>query len=173
MRALNDPCRGSRESAEDPDAGDMFDACELYGFEEDERTHHETPEDAVLYWAIGWIGIDVDSEARAVIADMAPCRVIGFRREAVTDEWIARQAACTLYGLAEQWDDDFEDPDDFENTTFDEWLPQMIALVRQMVTPLQAWRCKPIAMREYDADAVLAIVKRHRPEWLKEIQGES
>lgn len=151
---------------------DQFDSAEFYDACDSEVYTATTPEEAVEAWLDFWMepGCDV----AALIREHAPCEVIAYRREVVSDEWIRSEAEWLFDRVSERFEEDFGNPDAdpcHADADLDACMPAMMAAVRQLVTRGKVWRCERVATRVLNAEQIEAMMREYNPEWFEKDGG--
>jgi hypothetical protein len=164
---------------ETTDKPDPFETAEFYTCNEDQEILTlESWEEAIAevvddldirYWQDLNNNDKVDDGLVAAIRHNGPITVYAHSRETVTDAFVERQAERALEHIAEDFGENYGDPDNYEHD-FDDGavklaLPAMISAIRAFLSHASVWRCEKVGERIFTPDEVEALMREHNPDW--------
>lgn len=143
---------------------DPFDDADFYDCCEDcEELSHETVEDAIA------AHID-DRGPGDILADIVaatPLTVYAYKREVVSESWLASASRVLAAHLDELWGEEYGDPDGRNNPDEEQIAAALFPGIAAAVKPWRVWRCKEVATREYSAAEVEALMRAANPDWFE------
>jgi len=153
----------------EPDKSAAFDGADFYDCGDSESLRDESPEEAIEKHLEYFLtpGCDV----AAVIRKHSPIKVTAYARCAVDEAWLARRLTSIEDVVAEQFSEDYGDPDGGDDgltpDVFDAARATLRAWLVEVVGKASVWHCEEVGLREYAADEALALMREHRPEWFE------
>ncbi len=144
-----------------------YDNAKFYDCRDAEHLSHESPAEAIEAEvdANGEPGCDV----AAVISNMGDITVTAYEPEAVTSIWIHHQCDRMVEQLAENFSEDFGDIDgngDYLSAADRAALATALEpVVREALSKARVWRCRIVGERTYSVEEVLAMMRKHNPDW--------
>jgi hypothetical protein len=125
---------------------------------------HETPEEAILD--------SIDSIESSNPSEWEPMVVYAYRRVTIPDTEVTSAAANAVESFHENICCEYGDPDGDGDLIKPEDYTALEAAIadamRATLKNVEAWACEICAERAYSNEEIVAIVRQHRPEWLKE-----
>lgn len=147
------------EPVEDP-----FDGADYYDVGDDiEDLQAESVEEALERWGDAWQEPGADTEQ--LIRQHAPVVVTAYRRRVVTEQYMKSFAYGLAEHLAEQFDQEFGDPDGHHLLDITDFCNDVLPLIRKTVERHSVWQCEKAGERTFEADEVVRMLKQTCPEW--------
>lgn len=154
------------ESIEEGEVNDdAFDKAKFYTARETETLTCETVEEALTEWVEMRVSVGMtDEQVEKLVRDHGPITVEAFQPRKVDDAWIRIEAQRVLENFIERFCEEFGDPDgstDVDGTRVirdPKIEARAVELLRVIVDGTGVWQCVEVGRREYDADAVLAML---------------
>lgn len=145
-----------------------FPVGDFYDCRGSERLTHESPEDAIEEWIDLWLSPGCDTSA--MIREHSPVKLSVFRRMSQDETWIERRARNALACLAEEFSEEYGDPDGYLDDGLGleaqkECLPAVVQAFRAFLAHGTSWGCEVVATVVLDAAEVEAMMREHNPGW--------
>lgn len=140
---------------------DFYDACS-----NPEDLRHESPEEAIEHMLDRLPGDNI----LEMIADRSPCKVVAWSRREVPEREVGGWAAQAAEEFTERFAEEYGSPDGddgFTNEITQALTEGLQAIFRKTIDSVTIWACEEVAVREYSAAEVEAIMREHCPEWFE------
>lgn len=130
-----------------------------------ERLSHETIEEAISALIDGQPGTPLEA-----VAAVCPLKVHAFIRTSASG-WARLKARQIIDEIAEDWDEEFGDPDgDSDGITVESAKvgeAELEATIEKMLVGTSVFQCEPCGSRVYTAAEVEAMMRGHEPGWFE------
>lgn len=121
----------------------------------------ESPEEALAEWADRLCDPDAPRTRDEDIRAHCPVTLYVWRRQVVSEGFVALIARNMLDRAYEDYDDDYgplDDPTDWPDTALSEAHRAIEAALRALFDSVEVWRCKRVAEVVLDAEQVAALL---------------
>ena len=127
----------------------------------DHETLSECIEDHLDFYA------EIGESLAATIKRVCPITVKAFNRMEVDEAWITRLAGCLMERVAEDFSEEYGDPNGetkFTDAEIARQIEKLMPWLRETLSLATVWGCEEVARRIYSAEEVEAIMREWCPE---------